>query len=49
MFFSSESTRVSTEMMAKIPTVTPNKDRIVRSTLDFSALPGEPETFVNLS
>jgi hypothetical protein len=38
MFFSSESTRVSTVIIAKIPTVTPSKERIVRNKLDFNAL-----------
>jgi hypothetical protein len=37
MFFSSESTMVSTEMMAKIPIVTPKSERIVRKRLDFNA------------
>jgi hypothetical protein len=37
MFFSRESTRVSTVIMAKIPIVTPSKDKIVRRRFDFKA------------
>lgn len=37
MFFSKESTNVKTAMMAKIPTVTPNNERIVRVRLAFRA------------
>src|SRR5689334_20349783 len=39
MFFSKESTKVSTAIMAKMPTVTPNSERTVRRMLDFRALP----------
>lgn len=39
MFFSRESTKVSTDMMAKIPTVTPSNDNTVRRRLDFNAAP----------
>jgi hypothetical protein len=37
MFFSSESTSVNTAMMAKMPTVTPKRDKMVRVRLDFNA------------
>src|SRR5687768_15454105 len=41
MFFSSESTMVSTEIMAKIPIVTPRSERIVRNKLDLNAFPAK--------
>src|SRR5690348_13199707 len=37
MFFSRESTRVSTVIIAKMPTVTPRRDSIVRRRLYLSA------------
>src|SRR5690606_6022743 len=37
IFFSRESTTVKTATMAKIPTVTPNKERVVRRIFDFNA------------
>jgi hypothetical protein len=37
MFFLRESTMVSTAMMAKMPIVTPSKDKMVLRTFDLSA------------
>jgi hypothetical protein len=38
IFPSNESTKVNTAMMAKIPMVTPRRERIVRVRLDFKAV-----------
>src|SRR5260221_14642286 len=43
IFFSKESTKVSTAMTEKIPMVTPSKDRMVRNRLERRAFHANPK------